>query len=102
MEKLSFNEEVKLLVETTLQQSLHSERPPEIESDRCFYCDVTSEELENILRFLKKSGKSLDDDNIHPKMINYAGSWYKKVLHHIANRTLNENYQTNHRGIIQK
>ena len=89
LEKLSFNEEFKLHVENTSQQSLHSERP---ESDRWFNCDLTSEELDYILRFLKTSGKSLDNDNIHPKMIKYAGPRYKEVLLHIANRTLNENH----------
>ena len=43
LEKLRFNEEFKLHVENTLQQSLHSERP-EIESDRWFNCDLTFEE----------------------------------------------------------
>ena len=91
LETLSFNEEFKLHVENTLQQPLHSERP-ELESDRCFNCDLSSEELDYNLRFLKTSGKSLDNDNIHPKMIKYAGPRYKEVLLHIANRTLNENH----------
>ena len=100
LEKLSFNEEFKLHVENTFQQSLHSERP-ELESDRWFNSDFTSEELDYILRFLKTSGKSLDNDNIHPKMIKYAGPRYKEVLLHIANKTLNENHWPwNHSKVI--
>ena len=52
LERLSFNEEFKLHVEKTLQQSLHSETP-EIESDMWFYCGSTFEERGYILRFLK-------------------------------------------------
>ena len=100
LEKLSFNEEFKLRVENTLQRSLHSERP-EIESDRWFNCDLTFEELDYILRFLKTSGMSLDNENIHPKLMKYAGPRYKEVLLHIANRTLNENHWPwNHSKVI--
>ena len=72
LEKTCFNVENKLHVEKTLQQFLHYEKP-EIERDRWFNCDFTFEELECILRFLKTSRRSLDNGNIHPKMINYAG-----------------------------
>ena len=71
-EKLNINKKFKLHVENTLQQSLHFKRP-EIKSYRWFNCDSTFKELEYMLRFLKASGKSLDNDNILPKMIKYAG-----------------------------
>ena len=77
LKKLSFNEEFKLHVENTLQQTLHSNRP-EIEIDRWYNCDFTFEEMEYILRFLKTSGKSLNTDNIHPKNIKNVGTRYCK------------------------
>ena len=90
LEGLAFNEDHKVLVENHLPQLLQAKTVDTRET--WFNSDFTLEELEHTLRNLKTSGKSLDNDAIHPKMIKFAGTRFKDCLVHIANRSLDEGY----------
>ena len=56
---------------------LHSQRR-ELEKDRWFNCDFTFKEMEDIMRFIETSGKSLNNVNLRPKMMNSAGHYTEK------------------------
>ena len=70
-------------------------RVPELLQDRTmdtcetwYNPDFTLEELEQTLRSLRTSGKSLDNDAIHPKMIKFTVRHLNDCLLYIGNRSL--------------
>ena len=50
--------------------------------------EITLDELDEVLDRLRNSSSSLDDDNLHPKMIVFSGPYFRRVLITLFNRCL--------------